>query len=183
MHQVTSYSMHKIMIFITPRVRKLHHLFEKITKKDRELHCIETIERMHNLKEAACKRGHEVMVQRLQKIEILSCKALYHSACLSSYVSKENLRYVIDKDELEDNLHLSTHDIAFTNLIQQIGDDLIHNKKGFFLSDLLSTYKSFLPVDLASSYTCAKLQQKLQNYYREAICVQTQHGQENPPLS
>ena len=45
------------------------------------------------------------------------------------------------------------------------------------MSFLLETYCSFLPEEIGSNYTTAKLQHKLENHYGDSMVVQTQRGQ------
>ena len=50
-------------------------------------------------------------------------------------------------------------------------------KRHFFMSFLLDKFCSFLPPNIASKYTTSKLQQKLPNYFGNAIIVEKQRGQ------
>ena len=45
------------------------------------------------------------------------------------------------------------------------------------MSFLLDKFCSFLPPNIASKYTTSKLQQKLPNYFGNAIIVEKQRGQ------
>jgi hypothetical protein len=47
----------------------------------------------------------------------------------------------------------------------------------FSMSILLDKFCSFLPPNIASKYTTSKLQQKLLNYFGNAIIVEKQRGQ------
>jgi hypothetical protein len=71
----------------------------------------------------------------------------------------------------------SEHASAFQQFIDSIRDDLFVNKKAFSMSFLLDKFCSFLPPNIASKYTTSKLQQKLLNYFGNAIIVEKQCGQ------
>jgi hypothetical protein len=49
------------------------------------------------------------------------------------------------------------------------------------MSFLLDKFCSFLPPNIASKYTTSELQQKLPNYFGNAIIVEKQHGQGHFP--
>jgi hypothetical protein len=66
--------------------------------------------------------------------------------------------------------------VLFSNSYS-IRDDLFVNKKAFSMSFLLEKFCSFLPPNIASKYTTSKLQQKLLNYFGNAIIVEKQSGQ------
>ena len=71
----------------------------------------------------------------------------------------------------------SEHASAFQLFIDSIRDDLFVNKKAFSMSFLLDKFCSFLPPNIASKYTTSELQQKLPNYFGNAIIVEKQRGQ------
>ena len=50
-------------------------------------------------------------------------------------------------------------------------------KKAFSMSFLLDKFCFFLPPNITSKYTTSKLQQKLLNYFGNAIIVEKQRGQ------
>ena len=56
------------------------------------LHNIETFERAANLKQAAFQRGDEDMIRTISEEDLIAKDAVYHSTCLSSYLSKTNLK-------------------------------------------------------------------------------------------
>jgi hypothetical protein len=71
----------------------------------------------------------------------------------------------------------SAHAGAFQQFIDSLRDDLFVNKKTLSMSFLLDKFCSFLPPNIASKYTTSKLQQKLLNYFGNAIIVENQCGQ------
>jgi fructose-specific phosphotransferase system component IIB len=71
----------------------------------------------------------------------------------------------------------SEHASAFQQFIDSIRDDLFVNKKAFTMSFLLDKFCSFLPPNIASKYITSNLQQKLLNYFGNAIIVEKQCGQ------
>jgi hypothetical protein len=71
----------------------------------------------------------------------------------------------------------SEHASAFQQFIDSIRDDLFVNKKAVSMSILLDKLCSFLQPNIASKYTTSKLQQKLLNYFGNAIIVEKQRGQ------
>jgi GTPase SAR1 family protein len=72
----------------------------------------------------------------------------------------------------------SEHASAFQQFIDSIRDDLFLNKKAFSMSFLPEKFCSFLLPNIASKYTTSKLQQKLLNYFGNAIIVEKQRGQD-----
>jgi hypothetical protein len=72
----------------------------------------------------------------------------------------------------------SAHASAFRQFIDSIRDDIFDNKKAFSMSFLLDKFCSFLPPpNIASKYTTSKLQQRLLNYFGNAIIVEKQRGE------
>jgi hypothetical protein len=67
----------------------------------------------------------------------------------------------------------SAHAGAFQQFIDSLRDDLFVNKKTLSMSFLLDKFCSFLPPNIASKYTTSKLQQKLLNYFGNAIIVES----------
>ena len=143
-------------------------------KGDRKLHNIATFERQAKLKDAALQRGDIDMLCIVQDEDLIVRHAVYHSSCLSSYVSKTNLKSF----EGSLNVPQSPYDIAFSKMIEEIDEELMCNKKAFLLSGLLQRFKAYLPegVDM-ESYRAAKLQARLEKHYGSSISFHAQHGQ------
>jgi hypothetical protein len=78
---------------------------------------------------------------------------------------------------MSNNSKESEHASAFQQFIDSIQDDLFVNKKAFSMSFLLDKFCFFLPPNIASKYATSKLQQKLLNYFGNAIIVEKQRGQ------
>ncbi|CAC5369231.1 unnamed protein product [Mytilus coruscus] len=104
--------------------------------------------------------------------EEFKTKGLYHRACIANYLLNSP-----KKDKLIDELDISEHDKAFRCLVSDMNEDLLHHKKAFLMSFLLEKFCTFLPHDLKTKYTSAKLQRRLEKHYGESIVVQAQKGQ------
>ncbi|XP_029768566.1 uncharacterized protein LOC112109007 [Terrapene carolina triunguis] len=143
----------------------------KTRKKDKKLHRIETFERVANLREAALQRGDADMLRRASVEDLIAKEAVYHATCISSYLSKTNLK-------AKQSTIQSPYDIAFYRLIEEIDNDLMDNKKALLLSKLLQRYKALLPSEIeTASYSSSKLQARLVKHYGSAISFHAQHGQ------
>ncbi|KAG6932509.1 hypothetical protein G0U57_021366 [Chelydra serpentina] len=147
----------------------------KTHKKDKKLHRIETFERAANLREAALRRGDADMLRRVSVEDLIAKEAVYHSTCISSYLSKTNLKA---KQSSHAATIQSPYDIAFHQLIEEIDSDLMDNKKALLLSKLLQRYKALLPSEIeTASYSSSKLQARLVKHYGSAISFHAQHRQ------
>ncbi|XP_053867968.1 uncharacterized protein LOC128827839 [Malaclemys terrapin pileata] len=143
----------------------------KTRKKDKKLHRIETFERAANLREVALQRGDADMLRRASVEDLIAKEAIYHATCISSYLSKTNLK-------AKQSTIQSPYDIAFYRLIGEIDNDLMDNKKALLLSKLLQRYKALLPSEIeTASYSSSKLQARLVKHYGSAISFHAQHGQ------
>ncbi|XP_039367809.1 uncharacterized protein LOC120389357 [Mauremys reevesii] len=143
----------------------------KTHKRDKKLHRIETFERAANLREAALQRGDADMLRRVLVEDLIAKEAIYHSTCISSYLSKTNLK-------AKQSTIQSPYDIAFYQLVEEIDNDLMDNKKALLLSKMLQRYKALLPSETGTaSYSSSKLQARLVKHYGSAISFQAQHGQ------
>ena len=110
------------------------------------------------------------MVSLIQSVDNFLENALYHSSCIANYLlSMKSDTVPVEKE--------SEHASAFQQFIDSLRDDLFVNKKAFSMSFLLDKFCSFLPPNIASKYTTSKLQQKLLNYFGNAIIVEKQRGQ------
>nr|XP_005286201.1 regulator of chromosome condensation isoform X3 [Chrysemys picta bellii] len=139
----------------------------KTRKKDKKLHRIETFERAANLREAALQRGDADMLRRASVEDLIAKEAVYHATCISSYLSKTNLK-------AKQSTIQSPYDIAFYRLIGEIDNDLMDNKKALLLSKLLQRYKALLPSEIeTASYSSSKLQARLVKHYGSAISFHT----------
>ena len=110
------------------------------------------------------------MVSLIQSVDNFLENALHHSSCIANYLLKMKSDTVPVEKESE-------HAGAFQQFIDSLRDDLFVNKKAFSMSFLLDKFCSFLPPNIASKYTTSKLQQKLPNYFGNAIIVENQRGQ------
>ncbi|XP_043362068.1 uncharacterized protein LOC122458284 isoform X4 [Dermochelys coriacea] len=147
----------------------------KTHKKDKKLHRIVTSERAANLWEAAVQRGDADMMCRVSVEDLIAKEAVYHSTCISSYLSKTNLKA---KQSSCTATIQSPYDVAFYQLIKEIDNDLMDNKKALLLSKLLQRYKALLPSEIeTASYSSSKLQARLVKHYGSAISFHAQHGQ------
>ena len=140
--------------------RKMSH------KRVKTLHTISSAERLANLKDAAIRACDAEMIDRIEKENLLN-KAVYHAACLTTYLAyrpKSN-----DK---------SAYDLAFERVVEIIDRDLICDKKSLLLSSLLTMYQSFLPDKISKTYcNSSKLKAKLEKHYKDAIVFFAQQGQ------
>ena len=98
-------------------------------------------------------------------------QAFYHNQCMTKY-----LVGVKQESEVNDN---SSSDIeaAFSQLVNDISEDLLKSKKAFLLSSLLDKMFSYLPEYVPKDLTTRKLQRKLESHYGESIVIQSQQGQ------
>jgi hypothetical protein len=87
---------------------------------------------------------------------------------------------VKQESEVNDN---SSSDIeaAFSQLVNDISEDLLKSKKAFLLS-LLDMMFSYLPEHVPKDLTTRKLQRKLESHYGESIVIQSQQGQVSQTL-
>ena len=98
-------------------------------------------------------------------------QAFYHNQCMTKY-----LVGVKQESEVNDN---SSSDIeaAFSQLVNDISEDLLKSKKAFLLSSLLDKMFSYIPEHVPKDLTTRKLQRKLESHYGESIVIQSQQGQ------
>jgi hypothetical protein len=143
---------------------------QKSYKKDRNLKRVESKDRVKNILHAANNKSDFDMVSLIQSVDNFLENALYHSSCIANYLLNMKSDTVPVEKESE-------HASAFQQFIDSIRDDLFVNKKAFSMSILLDKFCSFLPPNIASKYTTSKLQQKLLNYFGNAIIVEKQRGQ------
>ena len=83
---------------------------------------------------------------------------------------------VKQESEVNDN---SSSDIeaAFSQLVNDISEDLLKSKKAFLLSSLLDKMFSYLPEHVHKDLITRKLQRKLESHYGEYIVIQSPQGQ------
>ena len=79
------------------------------------------------------------------------------------------------KNEQKQDSDLSSNEITFQNLIHEINDDLVDQKKVFRMTQLLEKYKAYLPA-YTGTYSSAKLQDRLVKHYAGSIVIHTQRG-------
>ena len=139
---------------------------KKTFKKDRNLHSIESDERVKNICCVAETSDDQTMIKLLSHPDFRS-KALYHSGCITKYLLKKpKQKPGIVKPESVD-----IHEVAFDKLVALINRDLIVHKKAFLMSYLLEKYRFFLPQEAAANYSTAKLQTKLLKHYGSSAVV------------
>ena len=143
---------------------------QKSYKKDRNLKRVEFKDRVKNILHAANYKSDFDMVSLIQSVGNFLENALYHSSCIANYLLNMKSDTVPVEKESE-------HASAFQQFIDSIRDDLFVNKKAFSMSFLLDKFCFFLPPNIASKYATSKLQQKLLNYFGNAIIVEKQRGQ------
>jgi hypothetical protein len=79
------------------------------------------------------------------------------------------------KNEQKQDSDLSSNEIAFQNLIDEINDYLVVHKQVFRMTQLLEKYKAYLPTD-TGTYSSAKLQDRLVKHYAGSTVMHTQRG-------
>jgi hypothetical protein len=83
---------------------------------------------------------------------------------------------VKQESEVNDNSSLDIK-AAFSQLVNDISEDLLKSKKAFLLSSLLDKMFSYLPEHVPKDLTTRKLQRKLESHYGESIVIQSPQGQ------
>ena len=113
------------------------------------------------------------MIRTTTEQNLIAKDAMYHSTCVSSYLSKTNLKVKSLSPTITTQC---PNDIAFHSLIQEIDNDLMWNKKTFLLSTLLRHYKALLPQN-GDNYKSTRLRSRLEKHYGTSISFLVQHGQ------
>ena len=93
--------------------------------------------------------------------DLIAAEAKYHKDCLSSYVSKSNLKH----QGFDDGV--SVHEAVFKELAQSIGHCILEEGKAYDMSSLLLKYQDILKergVD-GASYTKHRLKERLKRYF------------------
>jgi hypothetical protein len=108
-------------------------------------------------------------------VRVLNCddfvlKGVYHNGCMTKYLLKSS-----PKNEQKQDSDLSSNEIAFQNLIDEINDYLVVHKQVFRMTQLLEKYKAYLPTD-TGTYSSAKLQDRLVKHYAGSTVMHTQRG-------
>ena len=152
----------------------MHILQQKSYKQDKRLLKIESDERVTRISTAANYYGDSTMLFKINH-DSFKEQAFYHNQCMTKY-----LVGVKQESEVNDN---SSSDIeaAFSQLVNDISEDLLKSKKAFLLS-LLDMMFSYLPEHVPKDLTTRKLQRKLESHYGESIVIQSQQGQVSQTL-
>ena len=135
----------------------------KTHKKVAAMYNVCTFEASERIRKAAEVKGDERMLHCLLSVnnDLIAAEAKYHKDCLSSYVSKSNLKH----QGFDDGV--SVHEAAFKELAQSIGHCILEEGKAYDMSSLLLKYQDILKergVD-GASYTKHRLKERLKRYF------------------
>ena len=134
----------------------------KTHKKVAAMYNVCTFEASERIRKAAEVKGDEQMLHCLLSVnnDLIAAEAKYHKDCLSSYVSKSNLKH----QGFDDGM--SVHEAAFKELAQSIGHCILEGR-AYDMSSLLLKYQDILKergVD-GASYTKHRLKERLKRYF------------------
>ena len=135
----------------------------KTHKKVAAMYNVCTFEASERIRKAAEVKGDEQMLHCLRSVnnDLIAAEAKYHKDCLSSYVSKSNLKH----QGFDDGMSL--HEAAFKELAQSIGHCILYEGRAYDMSSLLLKYQDILKergVD-GASYTKHRLKERLKRYF------------------
>ena len=135
----------------------------KTHKKVSVMYNVCTFEASERIRKAAEVKGDEQMLHCLLGVnnDLIAAEAKYHKDCLSSYVSKSNLKH----QGFDDGM--SVHEAAFKELAQSIGHCILEEGRAYDMSSLLLKYQDILKergVD-GASYTKHRLKERLKRYF------------------
>ena len=122
-----------------------------------------TFEASERIRKAAEVKCDERMLHCLLSAnnDLIAAKAKYHKDCLSSYLSKSNLKH----QGFDDGT--SVHEAAFKELAQSIGQSILEEGRAYNRSSLLLKYQDILEergVD-GASYSKYRLKERLKRYF------------------
>ena len=130
-----------------------------------------TFEACETLRKAADAQDDEEMMHILNGIggDLIAAEEKYHKDCHSSYISKQNLKYRIFKEENEEDSYASAFRLFAGNLQKEINDG-----RAFDMETLLQLYMRQLEHQgiekaKASDYTVQRLKLRMVNYFGKDI--------------
>ena len=105
--------------------------------------------------------------------DLIAKDAVHHSTCLSSYLSKTNLKAKTPSSTVTTRC---LYDTALYSLIEELDNDFMFNKKALLLSTLVQQYKVLLPADIdGKNYKSPRLRSRLEKHHGSAVSFLAQH--------
>ena len=153
---------HPVQVLTPPTSQNVYFVVIR-HKKVAAMYNVSTFEASERIRKAAEVKGDERMLHCLLSVnnDLIAAEARYHKDCLSSYVSRTNLKH----QGFDDGT--SVHEAAFKELAQSIGHSILEKGRAYDMSSLLLKYQDILEergVD-GASYTKYCLKERLKRYF------------------
>ena len=102
--------------------------------------------------DAARIAGDQNTFQRFTADDLVNKKPVYYAACMQSIIHRSE-----NKENKKTACVDTNHDKAFKLLVKEISEDLINRHRILSAAELLTLYKSYLPIEQRDIYTTWKL--------------------------
>ena len=121
-------------------------------KSFKKTHKLVKHSKCQKLLDAARIAGDQNTFKHFTADDLVNKKPVYHVACMQSIIHRSE-----NKENKKTACVDTNHDKAFQLLEKEISEDLINRLRIFSAAELLTLYKSYLPIEQRDSYTTWKL--------------------------
>ena len=144
---------------------------QKKIKGDSNLHLIQSFDRADKLQAAATTLADEALLIKIRGEDLIAKEGLYHNGCMIMYLKKATLTDCDVK-----SMSLSSYDMAFNRIVQDIESDLFIHQKALSVAAVRKTFDDYLKEICPKLVNFTKTQPtkfraKLQNHYGDRIIM------------